>query len=370
VVFLRKSMPIRMYRFLLLFFGVSLISACNSKENSPSGQDGAADDPVALFAGQELPTDQTLTTIAIGSCNRQDAPQEMWPFIQAQDPDLWIWMGDNIYGDSEDMAVMADKYRVQKFGEAYTSFREQVPVIGIWDDHDYGVNDGGKEYPKKDASKALMMDFLDVPRDAAVRQRPGTYQSYLFGYNDQQVKVILLDTRYFRDSLKRATDGKRRYVANDEGDMLGEAQWAWLEEQLTNSEAEVHIIASSVQVLSEEHGYEKWANLPRSRQRFFDLLERTQPYRTILLSGDRHISELARIDLEGLDYPLFELTSSGMTHTWGSVGEEPNKYRQGNIIAKLAYGLIKIDWSGPEPKIQLEVNGLENANYLDIDLPL
>jgi len=360
-----------MYRFILILFGVSLLSACNTEKEGTAdqGEEPSPEQP-ALFVGQELPTDQSLTTIAIGSCNRQDAPQDMWPFIQAQEPDLWIWLGDNIYGDSEDMTVMADKYRMQKFGEAYTAFREEVPIIGIWDDHDFGVNDGGKEYPKKEESKALMMDFLDVPKDAEVRQRPGAYQSYLFGYEDKQVKVILLDTRYFRDSLKRATDGNRRYVPNEEGDILGEAQWTWLEEQLSNSEAEIHIIGSSIQVLSEEHGYEKWANLPKARQRLFDLLERTRPYRPILLSGDRHISELARIDLEGLDYPLFELTSSGMTHTWGSVGEEPNKYRQGNIIAKLSYGLIKIDWSSPEPTIQLEVNGLENENYLDVDLPL
>lgn len=294
----------------------------------------------------------------------------MWANILKNDPDLWVWLGDNIYGDSEDMSVMADKYRLQKFGAEYTALRDSVPVIGIWDDHDYGVNDGGKEYPMRDSSRALMLDFLDVPAQAPVRHRQGAYQAYTFGPKGKRTKIILLDTRYFRDKLEKSTEPGKRYQPNESGTILGQAQWDWLEDQLSDSEAQVHIIGSSIQILSAEHGYEKWANFPAERDRFLALLQKTKPAKTVLLSGDRHISELSRIDLQGLDYPLYELTSSGMTHTWSSVGEEPNQYRVSDLIAKLAYGLIRIDWSAEEPTLTLEVNGLKGANYLTRKLPL
>lgn len=350
---------------MLILIVLTNLPACRQQSESSTEPSSPS-----LLVGQNLDTSQVLQTIALGSCNRQDEPQPMWANVLQQDPDLWIWLGDNIYGDTEDMSVMAAKYRQQKFSEEYIALRDSVPVIGIWDDHDYGVNDGGKEYPQRDSSKSLMLDFLDVPADAPVRQRPGAYQAYTFGPEGQRTKIILLDTRYFRDGLERSPEKGRRYLPNEDGDILGEAQWIWLEEQLTNSEAQVHIIVSSIQLLSAEHGYEKWANFPTARQRFFALLQKTKPAKTVLLSGDRHISELSRMELEGLGYPLYELTSSGMTHTWSSVGEEPNQYRVSDLIAKLAYGLIRIDWSTEEPTLTLEVNGLEGANYLTRELPL
>lgn len=353
----------------ILFISLLLLAVgCQKKEQQESTEPASSQEIKPLFVGQQLPFSEKVSTIAIGSCNRQDRPQEMWPFIQQKNPDLWIWLGDNIYGDSEDMRVLYDKYMLQKFGDAYSAFRAEVPVIGIWDDHDYGVNDGGKEYSMRDSSKSLMLDFLDVPRDAEVRHRQGAYQSYTFGPEGQQVKVLLLDTRYFRDSLQRSTEAGRRYVPNEEGTILGEAQWAWLENELRNSQAQVHIIGSSIQVISAEHGYEKWANFPAERQRLFDLLADTKPAHPLLLSGDRHISELSRIDLDRWDQPLYDLTSSGMTHTWSSVGEESNQYRVSDLIAQLAYGLIRIDWSGEEPVVSVEVNGLDGANYLNIQL--
>lgn len=338
---------------LLLTFS---ILACQRKNSSNTSE---------LFEGQKIDFNNTLTTIAVGSCNRQNKPQEMWPFIQQQNPDLWVWLGDNIYGDSEDMSVMLEKYQLQKSGTAYTSFRKNIPVIGIWDDHDYGTNDGDKTYPKKKETQQLMLDFLDVPKNAAVRKREGAYQSYTFGEKDKKVKIILLDGRYFRDELAPDRSKKSRYLPNVEGDLLGEAQWKWLESELKNSEAQIHLIACGIQFIPEEQIYEKWANFPTARKRFFDLLDEIQPANPILLSGDRHISEVSQINLQNL--PVYELTASGMTHTWSSgLGSyEPNKYRKGDLVVALNYALLEIDWSGTQPKVVGKVFGLENKLLLE-----
>jgi len=346
---------------MIVIAAAILASACQGEVAQETGVD-----PQSLYVGRQLDTAALLNTIALGSCNQQDEPQDMWPVIGGHDPDLWIWLGDNIYGDTEDMDVLARKYKKQKFGADYAAFRENTQVIGIWDDHDYGLNDGDKRYAKKAESEELLLNFLDVPQDAAVRGRPGAYQSYTFGPKDKQVKILLLDARYFRDTLSKSKEENRRYLPNKTGDILGEAQWQWLERQLTDSPAQVHLIGSGVQILPQDHGYEKWANFPKSRQRLFDLLQRSQPANPVLLSGDRHIAELSRIELDSLPQPIYELTASGMTHSWETVGEEPNRHRVGELVPKKNFGLIRIDWSGDQPDLRVEVRGVEeNALLLE-----
>jgi alkaline phosphatase D len=301
-----------------------------------------------------------ITTIAFGSCSDQKRPQPLWDDIVAQKPDVWIWLGDNIYGDSESMDTLKAKYDKQKSNPVYQQLRSQTKVIGVWDDHDYGVNDGGKEYPKRRESQQLMLDFMDVPANSPLRTQDGGYSSNTFGPKGQRVKVILLDGRYFRDPLKK--DGKNN-VPDTSGDMLGEAQWAWLEKQLTNSDADVHLIGCGVQFIVDEHPYEKWANFPTARKRFLDLLGKTKPKGAMLISGDRHIAEISKVQVPGLNYDLFDITSSGLTHV-SKPHEEPNKYRVGEMIAKLNYGLITIDWKAKPLKAEVKINGDNAETYL------
>jgi alkaline phosphatase D len=343
-----------MRHLLACFVLLTLTSTCQRKT-------ATVDTDQPLYLGQTIDLSQTLTTIALGSCNRQDRPQKMWPIIASHEPQLWIWLGDNIYGDSEDMEVMRRKYLQQKYGEAYTAFRRQTPVIGIWDDHDFGANNAGKEFPKRDESQALMLDFLDVPPTAPVRRQKGGYQSFTFGPAGKQVKVILLDSRYFRDEPIRNPNRPPAYLPNEAGTILGEEQWAWLEKELAASGAQVHLIGNGIQVIPEDHDYEKWANFPRERQRLLDLLKKYHVPHPVLLSGDRHIAEISRLNLPDYVYPVYELTSSGMTHSYEGVGEEPNRHRVSDLIGKLNFGLIQIDWSRDQPRIELEVRGLENV---------
>ena len=157
-------------------------------------------------------------TIAFGSCNRQTAPQTYWNTIASHRPAAWVWLGDNIYSDTDDMVQMQADYATLKNAAAYTAFVETTPLIyGAWDDHDYGKNDAGKEWPVKEEAKTLLLDFLDVPAAAEVRQHAGTYQAYDIG----GVKLLLLDTRYFRDALAPPTKPGDRYGANPDGDILG-----------------------------------------------------------------------------------------------------------------------------------------------------
>ncbi|WP_461114586.1 alkaline phosphatase D family protein [Spirosoma jeollabukense] len=305
-------------------------------------------------------TQKPITTIAFGSCSRQSLPQPLWDDIVAQKPDVWIWLGDNIYGDSESMDTLRAKYAIQKSNPVYQQLRQSTPIIGIWDDHDYGVNDGGKEYPKRKESQQVMLDFLDVPADSPLRTQEGAYSMHAYGPKGQRVKVILLDARYFRDRLKK--DGKAN-VPDPTGDMLGEAQWKWLEKELTNSDADIHIIGSGVQVLPEEHVYEKWANFPTARKRLLDLLGKTKPKGALLISGDRHMAEVSKVNVPGLPYDLFDITSSGLTHV-SAPHEEANRHRVGEIVSKLNYSVITINWNDKPLTAIVKINGDNQATYL------
>ena len=304
------------------------------------------------------------TKIAFGSCSRETSSKQLWQDIVHQNPDLWIWLGDNIYGDTQNMQVLASKYKKQKSHPDYQELRKTTSIIGTWDDHDYGVNDGGKYYSKKKESKNLLLDFLDVEANAHVREREGVYCAYDYGSGTRQVKVILLDTRYFRDTLDTDPSGKLRYLPNHNRDILGEDQWQWLKEQLTQSKAAVNIIGSSIQVIAKDHGWEKWANFPKSRERLFNLVAQSKARGVIFISGDRHIAEISLIERKDINYPLYDFTSSGLTHTWGSVRKEQNQFRVGDLVIKRNFGLIIIEWE-KRPEITFQVRGEADSLFLE-----
>ena len=305
-----------------------------------------------------------LTRIALGSCNKQYKAQPFWNVIGAHDPGLWIWLGDNVYADTRDMQKMAAIYRQQKTNPAYQAFRAETPVIGMWDDHDYGANDAGRFYPKRDSSQQLFLDFMDVPPDDPRRLRRGVYSAHTYGPPGQRVKVILLDTRYHRDTLQRIGADSALYRPNPEGDILGGAQWTWLEDELRNSDAQIHFIGTSIQAIPTQHRWEKWSNFPQARQRLFDLLDRTGAPGVVLLSGDRHKSELSRLD-DRAGYPLYELTASGLTHAAPRDSWEPNRHRLGPLVIQKNFGLVEINWRADPVELRFQIRSTQDEKLID-----
>jgi len=342
-----------------VFLLVIIIASWSCKNEPNTGVSGP--DPVTKIIDQ----DKRLDVITFGSCSKHDEKQPLWKFIGEEEPDLWIWGGDNIYGDSKDMVVLEDRYEQQLSHPAYKKFIEQVPIIGTWDDHDYGVNDGGKNYEMKRESRDLMFKFLGVPEDDPSWSREGAYQSYSFGTGAEQVKIILLDTRYFRDNTKK-TATRKSYVPTT-GDILGESQWKWLEQELMGSEAKLNIIVSGIQVIPEDHNYEKWANFPLSRDRLFNLV-RSSKSNTFLISGDRHIGEISSIELG--DQMLHEITSSGLTHSYDSFPGEKNQHRVSEVVSSLNYGKVSIDWDANPVVVFGEIKGEGGKGYEKIEFTL
>jgi hypothetical protein len=330
---------------------------------------------LALAAAVPAGGAEVVDEIAFGSCIRKlDHP--MLERALALPMDLFILMGDNIYADTQDMAVMRAKYDALKASPFFRELRRRVPVLATWDDHDMGANDAGADYPKRREAQVEFLRWLDEPAESPRRQREGVYDARTFGPPGRRVQVILLDTRYFRGPLKRVPKAEQKlvggpYVPNPDtsSTMLGEAQWRWLKQQLSQP-AELRLIVSSIQFVSEFSGAEAWANLPHEKQRMLDLLRETKAGGVLFLSGDRHWCELSRMP-GPLGYPLYDLTASSLTepHPRGTPSDNayraiPTTYHDVNV------GHLHIDWHAAAPLITLKIIDVAGQTRLEHQLRL
>lgn len=307
----------------------------------------------------QLPEAQTTEAdnfiIAFGSCNKHTAKNHLWDDVLAAKPDVWIWGGDIIYADTDDTGKIAEMYEAQKSVPGYAQVRSEIQVIGTWDDHDYGLNDGGAEFGAKEKSQEVFLDFMDVADNDPRRQREGVYTSYDYKRPEGSVKILVLDTRYFRSPLTSSEEKGRRYQPGTygEGTVLGETQWAWLEEELKTSEADFNILVSSIQILSNQHGFETWGNFPHEVDKLEEIVVNSGAEGVIMLSGDRHISEFSATNIPGLSYPLIDFTSSGLTHVYSSYSGEPNPFRIGEVVSRKSFGLLKLNLKTRKAQMQM-----------------
>ncbi|MBB1445000.1 alkaline phosphatase D family protein [Pseudoalteromonas sp. SG43-3] len=317
--------------------------------------------------------------ILFGSCGHQDKKIPIFNAINKEKGDLFIFLGDNIYGDTNDMDVLADKYQRLGAKPGFKTLKAQTPIIAMWDDHDYGQNDAGKEYPHKEQSRQIMLNFWGEPANSARRTRSdGIYTSYMYGENEQTIQVIMPDLRWNRDALNHV--GELEYYTkrklNNQGpyspsevkgaSMLGEAQWQWLEQELKKPAA-IKLIASSLQLLPDFTGWESWANFPEDRNRLFALIKKHKVNGVVIISGDTHWGEISKYQ-QNLDYPLIEMTSSGLTEKWKDVS--PNKHRVGNFTHSVNYGDLSIDWQQTDPTISLKLKGIDGQVIMQSDFSL
>ena len=309
-----------------------------------------------------------LERIAFGSCYKPEKKGGVWAGVRKFDPQLWIWLGDNFYHDwangkyvrtNDDPDSFAKGYRALGRSEGVQALQSLAAdrVMATWDDHDFGKNDAGKEYDRKEESRKAFAKFFGV------QDRPdGIYSSRDFGPEGKRVRVILLDTRYNRDSLPRKGE------ALSDGDILGESQWSWLGEELARTGANLIILGSSIQFVSEQHRFEKWANFPKAKDRMLELLKTVRAQGVVFISGDRHHAEISCLPEGLVGYPLYDITSSGITEG-GGIGKEENRYRVADLWNANNFGAIQIDWSQANPTVSLEIRDEKGNEVRQVSFP-
>ena len=303
--------------------------------------------------------------MGFGSCLTEKREQPIWSAIKEENLQEFFFMGDNVYGDNEETGELDDMkvaYALQR--EKLPDWLKEIKVNAIWDDHDYGKNDGGEEYLFKEQAQELFLDFWQAPLDDPRRNREGIYFSEVREIFNLKVNLIGLDTRYHRSALGQK-DKPYSPVDDESKTMLGKVQWNWLEEELSQNN-DLNIIVSSIQVIPTNHGFEKWGNFPHERSRLLKIIEDSK-VPTIIVSGDRH---KAGIYKKG---DVIELTSSSMnkplpnyiSKIWDLLNKETDAHLIGDMYYPENYGILSINKNG---KILIELKDINGKTYNSIEL--
>jgi len=295
---------------------------------------------INLYANQEI------VTLGFGSCLHQDRSMAILNTIEKKELDLFMFIGDNVYGDQEDGEL--DKL-IRTYKQQYNNledFLKNVSTEFIWDDHDFGLNDGGSNYRYKDTAKELFLETWQIPENDPRRQRDGLYFDKMVKKNGLKIHLIFLDNRTFKSEWKLTDEfnkeGKERYVEdfNPEKTLLGKKQWSWLKDRL-KVDSNIKIILSSLQILSLGHGWESWDKFPLERSKFFNLIDESNVSNFFILSGDRHRGGFYQFKTAD-NKNIYEFTSSSLNLPIPFNTEEEGPLRIGSTYRKANFGVVRI----------------------------
>lgn len=354
----------------------------------------------SVVEGDEVPS-----RILFGSCNSQQLKQPLWPAVLHRNAAAFVWAGDAIYGDGKDsvggiipatpVKLAADYQDLLTDNPGYQGLMQAshkgTTILGTWDDHDFGVDNGDRTYPHKRESAQLFVDFLERSNPhydtkqqfRLMRERAnagdGVYGVMAFDFarraggregvgdevsqvrlsdeeagidpsvpvvsplSDKSVAIFLIDVRSHKtpwNHSEEATDYK--------GDFLGEKQWQWLEASLGRSTAAVNIVVTGLQVHVDRFFTgavaEEWSRFPMAQHRLYQAMLQPNVQSPLIVTGDVHMGEFWRRDCRRLSEasvpslparPLVEVTTSGMSHSWGTCFcSRPNP---GNPVCHYSY---------------------------------
>ena len=266
--------------------------------------------------------------IGFGSCLNQYDPK-IWEAASSLDLDAFIILGDSVYLEEKDFKSLGDtlnKYKSIYHHKEFLNFSKKVPVYAQWDDHDFGTQDTDSNFPyKKVTSKAFKEFWKSRPYDQVI---PGSIAGTL---KIGSIRLIFTDNRSFRVNSKDVEKRK----------LFGEKQLKWIEDTLRSPDADMVLLLSSNQVLSEQTKYESVAQYPLERTRIINGI-RNSPARVVILSGDRHFAEVLTESVR--NELVYELSSSPiaapLTPTEKIIEE---KNRQGFYNNGTNFGVIEIN---------------------------
>lgn len=289
----------------------------------------------AMTAEDQPDSEVVVSRIATAGCHKQFEPATaLARYVEAK-PDLMLWVGDNVYADTtDDIGYLRKCYDALAAKPAFRQLREQTTLMATWDDHDFGLNNSGENYPLKKQSKTLFREFWKL-EDRVPADREGVYYSRMFGSGNRALQVIMLDTRYNRED------------EGPESDTLGESQWRWLADELAKPAA-LRLLVSGYQVLLEKGTpWETWAKFPKARKRLFDLIKMQKAAGILFITGDQHSGEVLRVR-DALGYDGIEFMFAGINqeeqHVKSAYRVSPASH------AKHAYALIDIHWEDDHQK--------------------
>lgn len=296
-------------------------------------------------------------TVAFGSCNyineeALDRPgkgygsgYEIYESIHAKNPNIMLWGGDNVYLREADWDSKTGIYHRYTHSR---SIKELQPLLAstqnfaIWDDHDFGPNDGDRSfYFKYETQNAFKNFWANKTYGTDANQKEGIYSTFNWG----DAQFFLLDDRFFKSPNDRLTGEKT---------IIGSIQFEWLIDALSSSKVAFKIIVIGGQVLNPSARFENYENYPKEKEKLLSEIEANKIKGVLFLTGDRHFSELSKLNRENT-YPLYDWTVSPLTSGVGnSYKDDVNKNRvEGSLFAQNNFGILS--FSGNKANRQLKL---------------
>lgn len=300
--------------------------------------------------------------MAIGSCayfnldesDRYGGGEEIYEQIRAQNPDLMLWLGDNVYLGPEDWSSpegIARRYAVQRSQPSLQALFGSVHQYAIWDDHDFGPNDGNRSFPLKGASLSTFKRYWPNP-NYGVPELAGAFGT--FSWSD--VDFFLLDDRTFRAP---PIEGRA------DRPMLGDEQLNWVLDALSGSRAPFKIVAVGSQVLNPYSRFEGYAQHAQERDALIAGIKERKIEGVVFLSGDRHFAELNRVANDPEFYPLYDFTSSPLTSGLASSVEDeranPRRVEGTLVSDRKNFGILRFSGSQNARMLTLEARDAQGA---------
>ena len=294
-------------------------------------------------------TDPPAFTVAFGSCNYVNEPaydrpgrpygsdHAIFGSIARLAPEAMLWLGDNTYLREVDWwteAGMDHRYRHTR------SLPELQPLLAAtnhyatWDDHDYGPNDADRAWVHKGTARGVFARYWGN-LSYGLPDVPGVFGQFEVG----DAAFFLLD-----DRTHRAPNA----LADTTKPFWGDAQLTWLLDALTTSRAPFKIVVNGGQVLNPVRVFENASTYPVERRRLLDELARRRISGVVFLSGDRHHTDLQRLDRPGMP-PLYDFTSSALTAGTArpSAAERDNPARVPGTLVDDRHSFGTLAFAGP-----------------------
>ncbi len=297
--------------------------------------------------------------IGFGSCCRlvEFPVQPIWKSLSLWEPDVFFWLGDNVYADTLQRSIMSDHYKAQRNVIDYRPFSARTPQLAIWDDHDYALNNHDRQNPVKDDAYDMFRRFWANPAYGLDGVK-GIFFKYEYG----GVDFFFLDTRWYRDPNDQ--------IDNADKTMLGKEQKAWLKQQLKESEApfKVLISGSGWSYHPEAFGEDTWTSFPTERKELFDFIRDNEVGGVLLMSGDVHRGEANCVPWsEQGGYDLYEFVSSGLAQDVGSPEEieTPEVRLREPYVGGHNAGILEFDLTKKDPEVRFNLINITDQTVWD-----
>lgn len=320
------------------------------------------------FQTQELwqyRTEPPALRIAIGSCSfineeRDDRPEPygggygIFNSILDKDPDMMLWMGDNMYLRTPDFLTetgIEHRYKHTRSLPEMQALLASVHNYAIWDDHDYGSNDSDRSYVNKKISERVFNSYWGNLNTNATGA--GGITSH---FAAADVEFFMLDDRYHRAPNRSREKGKAYF---------GKEQLDWLIDALTASRASFKIVVSGGQIVSDAAKFENYATYPEERKELLNRLHEQRISGVLFLSGDRHHTEISRMERTNA-YPLIDITCSPLTAGTHAARDEGNSFQvKGKTFYDHNFGILEITGDRKDRLLQLTIYDTAGEKQFD-----